>query len=250
MLNKRALLATSALAVIAGVGQAQAGNDYYVSLFGGANWQIQNNHATQRSSFTTGPYQVSVTTGYDLKSKTGFVIGGALGKHLDSWVKGLRVDVEASYRSNDVGGDWFANTSINPIFAGTQGGKIDATESTFSVLANVWYDVDVGQKWVPYIGGGAGWARTKVDGAFITTFTSSGPVLRGHGFSHQESGFAWQLGAGLNYEIQDGIHLGLGYRYFRGPDLKNDIFVGKNHLPVNFDNENHSVTVNLTVDTN
>ena len=69
-------------------------------------------------------------------------------------------------------------------------------------------------------------------------------------FNVRESGFAWQLGAGLNYEVQDGVHLGLGYRYFRGPNVRNDIFLGKHDLPVNFDQDNHTVQVELTIHTN
>ena len=46
------------------------------------------------------------------------------------------------------------------------------------------------------------------------------------------------------------IFNGIGYRYFSGPDIKNNIFVGKNNLPAHFDNENHTVMVNLTIDTN
>ena len=103
-----------------------------------------------------------------------------------------------------------------------------------------------------YLGGGAGWARRNVEGVFGTTFTGggSGP-LYGHSFDQDESGFAWQVGAGVNYELEQGVRLGLGYRYFRGPDVRNDIFLGKHNLPVQFDDQdNHTVQVELSIDTN
>lgn len=240
MLMKRTLLASSALAVLASVSQAQAG-DFYVSVFGGANWQ-----ANDGAGFQSGPPTFSFgTTAYNLDSDTGFVLGGTVGVHLDRWLHGLRAEVEASYRRNDVNGNWSVET-----FSTVQGGVIDANNSTFAVMANVWYDIDIGRKWTPYIGGGAGWARRDVDGAFITTFTNFNLSTYGHAFSVSESGFAWQLGAGINYEIQDGVRLGVGYRYFRGPEIRNDIFLGKHDLPVNFDQDNHAVQLELAVDIN
>lgn len=235
MLNKRALLATSALAVLAGASQAQA-DPVYLSVFGGANFQHSNSgHTSGCCSFTSNK----------VDPDTGFLIGAEIGFHFDRWLHGLRGGFEASYRRNDIGGHWLAST-----FGNSTGGPIDVNVSTFAVMANVWYDVDFGRKWKPYFGGGAGWARTKVDGALVTTFSTNAGNHSGTTFAYEKSGFAWQLGAGVNYEIQDGVSLGLGYRYFRGPEIKNDIFIGKNNLPVNFENDNHSVMINLTIETN
>src|SRR5689334_13574900 len=210
MFNKRILLATSALAVLASANQAYAG-DFYVSVFGGANLQTNNKAGfTSSSPFTA--------TGYHLDSDVGFAIGGAAGIHLDQFISGLRAEVEASYRRNSLNGNWFVTT-----FFTTQGGAVHAHDSQFALMANVWYDINVGRKWRPYIGGGAGWSRRTVSGAFATTYTSNlTPASYGHGFDVHESGFAWQVGAGVNYDVQDGVRLGLGYRYFRGPDIKND----------------------------
>ena len=241
MFNKRILLASSALAALASVSQAHAG-DFYVSVFGGANWM-----SGDKSGFQSGPASTFTfgTTGYRLDSETGFAIGGAVGVHLDQWLHGLRAELEASYRRNKLKGDWFVTT-----FSTIQGGVINGHDSKFALMANVWYDINVGQKWKPYIGGGAGWARRTVDGAFEVTHTAFDSSFYGHGFNVTESGFAWQLGAGVNYEIQDGVHLGLGYRYFRGPNISNDVFVGKHDLPVNFQQDNHTVQLELTIDTN
>lgn len=237
MLVKRALQASTALAVFAGVGQAQAG-DFYVSVLGGANF-LQS-HSGRTTS-------ISTDTNYKVDPDVGFLLGGAVGLHLDRWLNGLRAELEASYRRNNLGGHW----SQDSFFFGPTGGPIDGRMSTFALMANVWYDINLDSKFKPYLGGGAGWARTKVDGVLAETFG----VLGGQSttFSVERSGFAFQLGAGVNYEIQDGVSIGLGYRFFHGPDIKNDVFIGKNNnrnLPVNFDNENHSVLLSLTIDTN
>ncbi len=223
MLNKRALLATSAIALL-GAGQAQAGDGFYISVLGGANFQ---------QSKTATPL---FFTSDRLSPDTGFLIGGAVGVHADRWLKGLRGEVEISYRRNDFHGSWDSFFSDGPI---------DGHTSNFAVMANVWYDVDIGMKWKPYLGGGVGWARARADGILATTDTDTDT------FNVERSGFAWQLGAGLNYEVQDGVKLGLGYRFFRGPNLRTSPFFGKNdNVALNFDNDNHSVLFSLTIDTN
>lgn len=229
---KKLWLATAAVAALATVQQAQA-DGMYVSVFGGANFQKDNSH------FATAGY-FSGSEAHNTDPDTGFVIGAAIGTGLDNWVKGLRVELEASYRRNDVGGDWREG-----IFGGlsTTTGDIDANASTFALMANAAYDIDMGWKIKPYVMGGVGWARSKFEGAEY--FSGGGTNAT---FEVENSGFAWQLGAGFNYEVAPGVDVGLGYRYFDAPD--NSYFAGKNISEIDRDNVNHAVTVNLTIDTN
>jgi opacity protein-like surface antigen len=230
---RNSLLATAAFAVLAGVQQAHA-DGMYVSVFGGANFQQDESHFAVRATTFAG------SEAHNTDPDTGFVIGGAIGTGLDNWVKGLRVELEASYRRNDVGGD-FQTGFYGGFYNST--GSIDANTSTFAIMANVAYDIEMGWKIKPYVMGGAGWARTRYEGAEIYTTGSTNTT-----FDVENSGFAWQLGAGFNYEVADGVDVGLGYRYFDGPD--SSYFAGKNIAPINHDNTNHAVTVNLTIDTN
>jgi len=111
------------------------------------------------------------------------------------------------------------------------------------VLANIWYDIDIGSKFVPYVGGGVGWGRSRFEGVLLNDGTT---------FAAENSGFVFQLGGGVNYEVQDGVHLGGGYRYFRGPNIRSNVFLGKSgniRLPVEGDNDNHTVVLTLTIDT-
>lgn len=232
MRMKQVWLATAAVAALATVQQAQA-DGMYVSVFGGANFQKDNSH------FATAAY-FSGSEAHNTDPDTGFVIGAAIGTGLDNWVKGLRVELEASYRRNDVGGNW--RTGIFSGFYTTTGG-IDANASTFALMANVAYDIDVGLKVKPYVLGGAGWARTRFEGVEFFTGGSTNTS-----FDVENTGFAWQLGAGFNYEVAPGVDVGLGYRYFDGPNTS--YFAGKNISPIDHDNTNHSVMVNLTIDTN
>ena len=237
MRNKAIFLATTAVALVL-MGTPAKADGLYVSAFGGLNFQSGSS-----GSQTSG----SETTVFTEDADTGFVIGGAVGTELQRWVQGLRAEMEVSYRRNDRGGS-------HEFFYGTfdpAEGPINGNLSNFSVLANIWYEFDIGSKFRPYVGGGAGWARSNLE---VATPIASDPdnVTLAYGWDiadEEESGFAFQLGAGLNHPVAPGIDVGIGYRYFNGPNF-DPIFVGKNSLPVGFDNENHSVLVNLTISTN
>jgi opacity protein-like surface antigen len=118
-------------------------------------------------------------------------------------------------------------------------------------MANVWYDIDMGWKIRPYVGGGVGWVRSKADGAAVTTFTSTTVPTTGlfTTFNVSASGFAWQLGLGFNYEAAPGVDVGVGYRYFEGQDFS-PFFPGASGVYGRLENQNHSVLVNLTIDVN
>jgi opacity protein-like surface antigen len=200
-------------------------------MFGGANF-LQDQVTSQ---YIDSTHFTTINTDPD----TGFVLGATTGWHITNW---LRAEVEASYRRNDVGGSFFVTTD------GTSG-QIDANASTFAVMANVWYDVDLGSKVKPYIGGGAGWAHSKFEVALVTPLTTPTSVFTTmHG---SNDGFAWQLGVGFNYEAAPGVAVGMGYRYFRGPDFEPvGGVVGPLTILPQLENENHSAIVNLSIDIN
>ena len=242
MRNKSAFLATTAVALFLGAGQAQSG-DLYVSVLGGLNWQPDNSGSV--NFITCCPQDATASFSSDVD--TGFVLGGAIGTHLDKWAQGLRVELEVSYRRNDIGGEHHLFMTGSEGFAD---GPISGNSSNFAILANVWYDIDMGWKVVPYIGGGAGWAKSRVDAvAAITTSDLFTPTSTWDNTEQENNGFAYQLGAGFNYPVAPGIDLGLGYRFFRGPSF-DPLFVGKNELAVPFDNNNHVVAANLTININ
>jgi len=125
--------------------------------------------------------------------KTGYVVGGVVGTHVNA-VKGLRIEADLSNRSNDV-----------DIF----GGLITAQHETTAILGNVVYDVPVNFGPVqPYILGGIGYAKT------TATFENVSLLKL------EASGVAWQLGAGFNAQIADGVTAGIGYRHFESPAIE------------------------------
>lgn len=126
-----------------------------------------------------------------ISSDTGYVVGGAVGMNVKS-VPGLRAELEVSYRQNDVSVFKF----------------IHASHETTAVMGNLAYDFDAGLGAVkPYVLAGVGYGRNK------------GVIENVSLLSLESSGFAWQLGAGVNAKVAEGVTLGVGYRYLQTPDI-------------------------------
>jgi outer membrane autotransporter protein len=224
MKTKLTLLASTTLAFLALSAPAQAaGSGWYVNLSGGANWVSDD-------GFFASTVATDTLT-FSPDSDAGWMISGAVGLSLNNMVQGLRVEAEVAYRDNQVDGVWSSSAAIS------DSGALDYDHSTLSVMANVWYDFDLGNV-RPYVGGGVGWAETELDGTFIG---GGLPVI-----SHSDNGFAWQLGAGLNFDISPNVQLGLGYRYFEGPEVNIGAPLALNGASGDVESQNHAAVVSLT----
>ncbi|MBN1928097.1 MAG: porin family protein [Chlorobiaceae bacterium] len=95
----------------------------------------------------------------------------------------------------------------------------DADGSMLTVMGNAYYDFDAGSGVKPYIMGGLGMAS--VD----SSLTDSEDV------------FAWQVGAGIGFEVAECTTLDLGYRYLKPNDV--DYFGSDVEI------ESHNVTLGL-----
>jgi opacity protein-like surface antigen len=235
MISRKTLLATVAVAAatLAAAPSALAGN-WYVNVAGGANWLGDNSFAASGS--TTSQYS---TLDFGNDPNIGFVISAAVGMNLNNLLPGLRVEGELAYRENDVNAQWVSSVTTTTTAGSleTNSGSPVYQHSAFSIMANAWYDFQIGSL-RPYVGGGLGWAETEVDGVYESK-------ARPNTFS--ESGFAWQLGAGIHLPIDERHTLGIGYRYFSGPDVTIPAESEANLLSGSVDTESHAVTVGLTV---
>jgi OmpA-OmpF porin, OOP family len=252
MRNKTILLATVAGATLF-VAQPAFAEGFYFSTSGGAN-------------FVSDPHDVTFTTRegtYDahFNFDTGFVLTTAIGLELDRWLHGLSVELEASYRRNKIDGRWdFTSERLLAIHdAAVSSGEVNGHASTFALMANTWYEFDIGSRFRPYFGGGVGWAHSQFEGILADNrLVTSLAVNPFNGFTVNSSGFAFQLGAGITSQIMPGVSVGLGYRYFDGPN--SDIFFSGKFIgsgvsdaaasgnDLKFDNINHSVALSLTVE--
>jgi len=129
--------------------------------------------------------------------------------------------------------------------------------SAYSLLANVWYEFNIGNSpWKPYVGGGAGIAWVDLDAhgrqnsTSTVSGTSSSTKSTGVSVRGEESGFAWQLGAGIGYEFAPGKQITLDYRYFRGPAIDElELSVGGSTtiLETDYDYKAHNIMLGVKI---
>jgi opacity protein-like surface antigen len=151
----------------------------YISLFAGVAFDAQD---------PTGSYSGSDT--WTLDTDTGFLVGGALGANI---TPNFRGEVELSFKSHDI--DDVEDENGDSL---TGNGDVDI----FFVLANFWYDFDMGV-FTPYLGGGVGVAKVKSD---ISIYDHA------YFWDMDTWTLAGQLGAGVQWKFTDNFGLDLGYR--------------------------------------
>ncbi|MBI2737326.1 MAG: OmpA family protein [Rhodospirillales bacterium] len=165
---KKSLLAAAAALVLPAAANAQTGTLYpgfYIGAEGGLNWLLNNNS-----------YQMD----------TGWAAGGKIGYDF----VGPRIEVEGLYHSNTGTG--------NVLFPGGVAnvrGRVDQV----SVMANLFYDFNIGGPIVPFIGAGAGIA-----------FVDS--TIQGCNLCSTQ--FAYQGIIGVGYNITDAFRINLDGRYY------------------------------------
>ncbi len=112
---------------------------------------------------------------------SGFAVNGAVGYDFD----GLRVEGAVGYQKNHYTDEDTLGSSL------------------LTVMANGYYDFNAGGELKPYVMAGLGIANLNVDDSFGTD-----PWL-------DESYFAWQLGAGVGYQVSTSTTIDVGYRYLK-----------------------------------
>ncbi len=154
-----------------------------------------------RRFYITGLWGVSAATLDDLEPGTGFdtsanifTAGIAGGVSLERERGRLRLEAEWLQRD-------FYRGAINA----TPGASL-VTSKNWSVLANVWRDFMVTEKFGCYGGGGIG-------GGGITGFGEFDRVPATDSFT--SSAFAWQAGGGLIYEVTDQVTFDVSYRWYQ-----------------------------------
>ncbi|MGN8342735.1 outer membrane protein [Pseudomonas sp. SMV71] len=166
----------------------------YVSAMGGVNWVARQDLTQNDLDFVEMQYNQPLHSGY----ATGLAVGWG-------FPVGLRPEVEVAYRRNTL--DQFNHR----VYEG--GGSIQGKgeEEASSIMANLWYDVTnlpaPLSRLTPYVGGGLGYAVLTISGL------EAGGVQ--FGGTHRDTVPAYQLGAGLGYELSEHWSMSLDYRYFK-----------------------------------
>jgi opacity protein-like surface antigen len=125
-----------------------------------------------------------------------FIIGAGVGYKLPM---GFRVDITYNYRGGyDLKGSDPAGTTFDPKTTASTG------------MVNGYYDLPfkIAERVTPYVGGGVGRSRNKVNNINWNDASSSGQVPGG-----SKSSTAWQLTLGADIRITRNWVIDVGYRY-------------------------------------
>lgn len=196
------------------------GYPMYISVFGGAH--ILNDVETVISP---GGFLPNYELSYD--TKTGYLLGGAIGV---KWNDMVRTEIELSYASAKAKTE---DAQFGALFASNPvSGPIQSTY----LLGNVWFDYSNDSAMTPYIGAGLGmgWADADVDGDKVV------------GLKNGSSGLAFQLGAGVKYDISETIAVDLGYRFKGLKDINFDL-ISSTPFEHKGDLYSHNVQLGLTI---
>jgi opacity protein-like surface antigen len=152
----------------------------------------------------------------------------------------VRLEGEVGYRSSKI--DDVKVLYINTVGMGIEGGKGDITGLSF--MANGWYDLYNGQSWSPYFGGGIGAAQVSLNDFLIVTYpiVPNPPMTERVLVDDKAWQFAYQVGAGLGYELKESIVIDLSYRYFATLDPK-FTDAGGNELEANYSHHNVQIAI-------
>ena len=235
------LLGTALAAPLALVGSraaAQPVTGLYVGAGGGANL-LQDEEVRLSPSFPGG--------------KLRWDVGAAgLGSIGYGFGNGVRVEIEGNYRTNTL--QHFLQTRFPTLAGGDQ--------QTYGAMANVLFDMDVGQNWIyPYIGAGVGYAWTHWQLHDAGTNYAFAENLGG-----TSGNFAYQAMFGLGIPVPwvVGLTLTAEYRFYSvlGPQGFTGTSVGeegafgagpyttrRGNVDIN-DDENHSLMLGLRYEFN
>ena len=128
---------------------------------------------------------ITLTAGFD----TGYTIDGAIGYRFNEM---FRAEAEVGFQKSSITSLSFAGTTVT-----IDGGDTDV----LSGMANGYVDFPTDSIVTPYIMGGIGVATVDIDDDDSDTVAAA------------------QIGAGLNFKIDEKVSLGLSYRFFATDDL-------------------------------
>jgi opacity protein-like surface antigen len=160
-------------------------------------------------------------SGGDRASKTRNTIGGALaaGFYLNRLGSRLprRAEVEYAARS-DARASWSRSRA-------TDTGKFKALFNVQTLQANLYWDIDTGTAFKPFVGGGLG-------ASFIYADYTRGD---GRSYDDKTTGFAWNAGAGIAYDLNESVTVDLAYRFagFGHAEAKTQGSTTKNYMTAN-----------------
>jgi OmpA-OmpF porin, OOP family len=186
MLNRKTLLAATAIVALSSAAYAQDETNWYAGAAFGANWLDD-----ETITITTAAPTTTVEAEFD----TGWVMTGAVGHRWNQW----RLEFELGYRDNSS-----EDLVVTP---GPVADTMFADVTQFSQMVNLLWDLPIGDNMALTIGGGVGGVQVQVDAGGIVGLSTIA-------MDDDDYVFAYQGIAGLSIDISDQMELFAEYRYF------------------------------------
>jgi OmpA-OmpF porin, OOP family len=197
----RTLCVAAILASTAFSAPAFAKDDFwYVSLQGGPSLFENQNHR-----IVTGG-AAAATTAVQTNSNTGFNVAGEIGYDFGMF----RTGFELGYQRAGLG-DVNNLAGIAAVGATGVNSTTSGNASALSFMLNGLFDFGGSDSWTGSLGGGVGVAQYKA--SQFATGTAAAFL------NDSDTGFAWQVLAGIRKAISDNVDLNLGYKYFNMPKI-------------------------------
>ena len=198
-------------------------------LAANANAIELNPYVSAKAAFVKMGNDANVDSDYSFGGQTHYQNTFANEKHKDD-VWGLRLATGAAtpVKYGQIRGElefgWNDDAKDSNNFAfkikDTYNHKLATELSVYSAMVNVYYDIDTGTKFTPYVGGGIGYAHLK-NKTKVTGSTPAGALDLGN--SDSENNFVWNLGAGVSYALNNNLSIDAGYRYTDYGDIKESV---------------------------
>ncbi len=175
--------------------------DHYVSGMAGISWMNDIKMGDTRTA-----------TDQKLDMGSGLTLLGAIGCDYGDY----RLEAELGYQKNDI-----KNTKYTPVALPTASTPTDGDVSVLSLMANGYYDFDLGGVEL-YATAGVGVAQVSFDDVKAEDETDA--------VTEHETTLAYQVGAGVAAPIADNVKLDLRYRYFATTDFWEDTNVASHSV--------------------
>lgn len=213
------------------MGTAAVAQDYHHYISGKASATRLENKFTS----DIGLNQVNTFDRLNLDHKKNDTVAGlrlAYGVNIPLWDNNLRAELEYGFNGKAKLDGYSVSSNVNY--------KSDI-KSQF-LMANVYYDFDLDSDWTPYVGAGIGYARVKAS----NSFSSAGEM---DSFSKSSGNFAWNLTAGISYDVTEDFSLDASYRYMDYGKAKanNDGGFGASAYRINSESKVRANEINLGI---
>ena len=202
---------------------------------------IDDTESTTTGSQSLGqPPAIAYSSKSTSEYETGFKVAGTVGYRLGGSV---RVEGELFFARAEVARVTYkgVNAAGNAIPL-TVEIPVSGTADQFGAFASAWYDFRTGTDWIPYVGGGLGFIRVdqgeldydsqQLFRDTVAALRAANPVLPDPErlpavpeISTTETVFAYHVGIGTGYRLNDNVILQAGYRFQTAEELE---FEGRN----------------------